>query len=148
MFNKIVVGLDGSDHSETALRLACDLAGKYNSALHLVHAPQPDTVAFALGSVAGYHVTTPLPSAEEVKSAADKVIARAESIAAEYGVPVAAHSIEYGEPADQIVDYARKVGADLIVTGRRGLGAVGAFIQGSTSQRIGHLAECAVLSVI
>ena len=106
MFNKIVVGLDGSDHSETALRLSCDLAGKYHS---------------ALGSVAGYHVTTPLPSAEEVKSAADKVIERAEAIAAEYGVPVAAHSIEYGEPADQIVDYARKVGADLIVTGRRGL---------------------------
>ncbi len=53
-----------------------------------------------------------------------------------------------GKPAEDIVACAEKQGADLIVTGRRGLGAVGAFVQGSTSQRIGHLAKCACLSVV
>ena len=41
MFDKIVVGLDGSLASEHALRLACDLAKKYTSEIHLVHTPQP-----------------------------------------------------------------------------------------------------------
>ena len=36
MFKKIVVGLDGSQTSTNALRLACDLAQKYGSEIHLV----------------------------------------------------------------------------------------------------------------
>ena len=55
MFSKIVVGVDGSEISDNAVRMACDLAGKYDSALYLVHTPQPHTVAFAMGAVAGYH---------------------------------------------------------------------------------------------
>ncbi|MEJ6747453.1 MAG: universal stress protein [Yoonia sp.] len=36
----------------------------------------------------------------------------------------------------------------MIVSGRRGLGSLSALVQGSTSQRINHLAKCACLSVI
>ncbi len=66
MFKRIVVGFDGSPESEHALRLACDLAQKYDSEIHLVHTPQPQTVAFAMGAVAGYHAVTTMPSSEEV----------------------------------------------------------------------------------
>ena len=53
MFTKIVVGFDGSDSAERALRLACDISKKYKSEVHLVHTPQPQTVAFAMGAMAG-----------------------------------------------------------------------------------------------
>lgn len=69
MFSKIVVGIDGSQTSENAVRLACDLAQKYASELHLVHTPQPQTVAFAMGAVAGYHAVTTMPSEQEVQDA-------------------------------------------------------------------------------
>lgn len=147
MFKKIVVGLDGSETSEHALRLACDLAQKYCSALYLVHTPQPKTVAFALGAVAGYHAVTTMPSAEEVAAAADKVIDAAKTIATDLGQAVAGAHTETGDPADNIIACAKSTGADLIVTGRRGLGAVGSLLQGSTTQRVNHLAECACLSV-
>ena len=62
MFKKIVVGLDGSETSENALRIASDLASKYSSELHLVHTPQPQTVAFAMGAMPGYHAVTTMPS--------------------------------------------------------------------------------------
>ena len=52
MFEKIVVGIDGSEVSEKAMRKACDVAGKHGSEIHLVHTPQPQTVAFAMGAVA------------------------------------------------------------------------------------------------
>jgi nucleotide-binding universal stress UspA family protein len=148
MFKKIVVGIDGSDHSETALKLACDLAGKYGAELHLVHAPQPETVAFALGAMPGYAVLDTLPSPEDVEKAANQLMDRAGSVAGECGQTPAATFVRQGEPADIIVKYANEIGADLIVSGRRGLGAVGALLQGSTTQRIGKLAECAVLSVV
>ena len=148
MFAKMVVGLDGSDHSDKALRLACDLAGKYGSELHLVHTPQPQTVAFAMGAVAGYHAATTMPSHEEVQEAADKILDAAKAVAKELGQTVASTHTEVGDPADHIIACGKEVGADLIVTGRRGLGSMGSLIQGSTTQRVNHLADCACLSVI
>lgn len=148
MFKKIVVGVDGSDRSHHALRLACELAAGYDSELHLVHTPQPQTVAFALGAVSGYHTATMMPSNEEVQEAADKILDAARDVAGDMGRTVAATYNEIGDPAEHIVACAKACGADLIVTGRRGLGSVGALLQGSTSQRVNHLAECACLSVI
>ena len=148
MFRKIVVGLDGSKTSENALRLACDLAQKYDSEIHLVHTPQPQTVAFAMGAVAGYHTATTMPSDAEVKEAAEKILNSGKAIAQEYGQAITQTHMERGNPADEIIGCAKGCGADLIVTGRRGLGSLGALVQGSTSQRVNHLAECACLSVV
>lgn len=148
MFSKIVVGLDGSETSDNALRMACDLAKNYKSEIYLVHTPQPETVAFAMGAVSGYHTATSMPSSVEVSEAAAKVIDSAKAIASDFGVTIADADTERGEPAHQIVNCAETVGADLIVTGRRGLGSLGALIQGSTSQHVNHHAKCACLSVV
>lgn len=148
MFTKIVVGLDGSETSEKALSLACDLAQKYGSEIHLVHTPQPHTVAFALGAAAGYHTATTMPSYEEVEAASEKVLGKGEAIAKEYNQTIKQTYSERGDPADQILACAENCGADLIITGRRGLSGISALLQGSTTQRVNHLAKCACLSVV
>lgn len=148
MFEKIVVGFDGSEMSEHALRLACQLAEKCGSEIHLVHTPQPHTVAFAMGAVAGYHAATTMPSAEEVQQAADKILDAGKAIAKEHNQTIKQTYSESGDPADHIVACAEGCGADLIVTGRRGLGAVGSLLQGSTSLRVNHLAKCPSLTVV
>ena len=66
MFKRIVVAIDGSEESGHALEVACDLAGKYNSEVHLVHSPQLETTAIAVGSGA---VEIP-PSADKVAESA------------------------------------------------------------------------------
>ncbi|MEL7127495.1 MAG: universal stress protein [Pseudomonadota bacterium] len=147
MFSKIVVGVDGSEISDNAVRMACDLAGKYDSALYLVHTPQPHTVAFAMGAVAGYHAVTTMPDHAEVVAAAQEIVKRATSVAETCGCSIADARTDQGDPAERIVSCADEVGADLIVTGRRGLGTIGSLVQGSTSQQINHLAKCATLSV-
>lgn len=148
MFAKIVVGYDGSDTSKNAMRLACDLAQKYDSELHLVHTPQPHTVAFALGAVAGYHAATTMPHHDEVQKAADNIVASARDVAKDCNQTITGVHTEPGDPADHIIAAAKDCGADLIVTGRRGLSGVGSLVLGSTTQRVNHLAECACLSVI
>lgn len=148
MFKTIVVGPDGSQTSETALQTACDLARKYEAELHLVHTPQPQTVAFAMGAVAGYHTVTTMPSMDEVKAAADKIVNGGKKIAEESGVSVAQAHSDIGNPVDEILSVAESCNADLIVTGRRGLGSLGALVQGSTSLGVTHHAKCACLSVI
>ena len=74
MFEKIVVGIDGSEASQLALRTACEIADKYSSEIHLVHTPEPKTVAFAVGAVAGYHAVATMPSEAEVEEASSKII--------------------------------------------------------------------------
>jgi nucleotide-binding universal stress UspA family protein len=51
------------------------------------------------------------------------------------------------QPAHQIADIARDAGADLIVMGSRGHGAVAGLLLGSVTQRLLHVAPCPVLVV-
>jgi nucleotide-binding universal stress UspA family protein len=148
MFDKIMVGLDGSETSENALRIATDLAAKYGAELHLVHTPQPQTVAFAMGVSPGYNAITTMPSAIEVELAAEKILDAGSKIVESLNYTVTQTRIGHGDAADNIVAYAKENDASLIVTGRRGLGAIGALVMGSTSQRISQHAECACLTVI
>jgi nucleotide-binding universal stress UspA family protein len=52
-----------------------------------------------------------------------------------------------GHPAHQILEYAERVKADLIVIGHRGHGALDRWRLGSVSHRIISYAECAVMVV-
>jgi nucleotide-binding universal stress UspA family protein len=52
-----------------------------------------------------------------------------------------------GNPADEILKVADTHEADLIVTGAKGLGAVGRFLLGSVSTRVVQHASCSVLVV-
>lgn len=144
MFKKIVVGLDGSTASKTGLHLACDLAQKYGADVHLVHTPQVETVAYAMGSGA----VAIIPVQDELDAAGAKVLEEGEAIAKGCGLKIAETHLTHGNVADQILACADDCGADLIITGRRGLGGVACLVLGSTSQRISHLAKCAYMSVV
>ncbi|MFT5113083.1 MAG: nucleotide-binding universal stress UspA family protein [Parasphingorhabdus sp.] len=147
MFKNIVVGIDGSEPSTVALRHACDIAQKYDSEIHLVHTPHPQTVAFALGAVTGYHAATTMPSSEDVEKACEEIMDTARAIAREYDQEITKTYTERGDTVDCIMACADNCRADLIVTGRRGLGNVGSLVLGSTTQKINHMAKCACLSV-
>ena len=96
--------------------------------------------------MAGYHVATTMPSQEEVNAGNAKIVAAGEKIAKDCGLALAKSHVESGDPGDVVVRYADLCDADLIVTGRRGLGALGAIVQCSTSLRVNHLAKCPVLT--
>ncbi len=103
MFEKIVVGFDGSPESENATRLACELAKKYDSEIHLVHTPHPQIVAFAMGAVTGYHAATTMPSSEDVEKACNKIVNSANAIAEQYNQKITQVYTERGDAAEQII---------------------------------------------
>lgn len=55
--------------------------------------------------------------------------------------------IRPGSPADEIIDAAKELGADMIVIGSRGWGEIRSVLLGSVSERVLHLAHCPVLIV-
>lgn len=50
-----------------------------------------------------------------------------------------------GKPAEEILDLAQEVGADLIIVGSHARSAVGRFLLGSVSEGVLHGAKCPVL---
>jgi nucleotide-binding universal stress UspA family protein len=101
-----------------------------------------------MGAVPGYRTVTTMPAPSEIKQAGEKVLDAGRAVAQQHGQKITQTYMDLGDPAHEIVACAEKCGADLIITGRRGLGSLGALVQGSTSQKINHLAKCACMTVI
>jgi nucleotide-binding universal stress UspA family protein len=80
--------------------------------------------------------------------AAPEDVAEVRTLLDDTGVPHEIRQQPSGhEPADQVVDIADEVGAELIVIGMRRRSAVGKLLLGSTAQRILLDARCPVLAV-
>lgn len=133
MFKTIVVGYDGSDPSVRALEAACALAKIHEGELHLVHTPEIAMSEFA--------------TREDATAAARQAIRDAVGIAEAMDVTPASTTIGETQPCDDIMTIVNLYEAELIVTGRRGLGSVSGLLIGSTSQKLAHVAKCACMTV-
>lgn len=144
MFKDIVVAFDGSNHAETAVLSACDMADKYSAKLHLIHVPEAQDQAIAMGASA---VVLPV-DAQTLKERGTPVIKRATDLAKGAGQVFSSTEILSGPPADAILKNAKDKGADLIISGRRGHGQLKGMLMGSVSQKIASSANCAVMTVM
>ncbi|MFK7837440.1 MAG: universal stress protein [Sulfitobacter sp.] len=147
MFKQIIVALDGSEKAKNGARIAYDLAKHYGGAVTLMHVPHAETAAFVVGAVSGYHAAITKPSFEEIEKAGQHVLDEALVIAADMRFENVTTQMPHGDAATEILAHAEKIGADLIVSGRRGLSGISSLVLGSTTQRINHSAKCACLSI-
>ena len=142
MYQRIVVGTDGSPSAEIAVRHALRLAKTTGGTVHVVTAWER-LPALAL-SAAGVVPTTPV--VEDDGAWVAKLHDQIRDMAAISDVPVEAHSVEDAAPAQAILESAKQVDADLIVVGNKGMhGLRGKFA--SVPNTIAHKAACAVLVV-
>jgi len=143
MLTKILVAVDGSEHADRALAMACDIAGKYHAELHLIHVPQFEGVPMPLG--AGAPV---LPETfQAMEDAGDRVLEEAIEAANARSCRPATAATKHGDPATVIQERASEVGADLLVMGRRGRGSLTGLLLGSVSQKLAQVSPCALLTV-
>jgi nucleotide-binding universal stress UspA family protein len=144
MFDRIVVGTDGSETATEAVRQAIDLAKLSGGKIELVSAfepiPQqrlkeeaqevPGDVAYGVGP------------REDVNTTLDNAAGPARSA----GVDTTTHARE-GDPADAILDVAEETKADLIVVGNKGMTGAKRFLLGSVPNKVSHHAPCSVVIV-
>jgi len=136
VYGNIVVAYDTSDGAKAALAKAAELASA-GASLTVVEA------------VAG-KVPSPAPGGPPLAKPEKRAMAREELHKAIEAVDpeLSASGWVIGGPAAKgIVTVAEDVGADLIVTGSRGRGAVTRAVLGSVSTEILHHAPCDVLVV-
>lgn len=142
----ILVALDGSDHATSALELASDIAAKYGATLHLIYAIESGELPEALRRYAdSEHIEGSAPRVYDV--IAERLLETACARAKEMGVTEMKPVIRNGDPAQQIVGYAKEAKIDMIVMGSKGLSDIQGLLMGSVSHKVSHLAPCTCVTV-
>jgi nucleotide-binding universal stress UspA family protein len=137
----VVVGVDGSEESVSALRWAARYAAAAGASVRAVLAWHYPTAA----SVPPVGVAPAAVSSEvegRVKATLAEAIAKAAPDVP--GVQIGSE-IRYGHPAEVLIDESGR--ADLLVVGRRGHGGFLGMLVGSVSLHCVNAAECPVVVV-
>jgi nucleotide-binding universal stress UspA family protein len=144
LFERIVVGTDGSETANEAVRQAVALAKATGASVQIVSAFEPVTrerVRSEQGELPGDVAHSAGPR-EDVNLTLDT----AAGAAKQEGVDVQTHARE-GDPADALLDVAEETNADLIVVGNKGMTGAKRFLLGSVPNKVSHHAPCGVYIV-
>jgi nucleotide-binding universal stress UspA family protein len=138
LIRPVVVGVDGTEDGDRALRFAVEEARRLHTGLRIVSA------------IPEYYPVTPmLPTmrSERFKDTADRIVGHAEAEAERLGKGTIAIDtvVRYGSAVHTLVDVAHD--ARLIVLGHRQLNHVDRIFSGSTTIGVAARAECPVVSV-
>jgi nucleotide-binding universal stress UspA family protein len=136
----ILVAVDGSDNARRAVAWVADSCRSHGPVeIHLVNA-EPRPLEWQTRGLARE------PIEEHLRWRSAQAIEACSSPLREAGL--AYESIHVlGDAAESIADTATRLGCDVIVMGRRGLGAIRGMVLGSVSLRLLHLTGLPVVLV-
>ena len=140
---KILVAIDGSPMSdkaaEEAVRLAAGNTSQFKSKVYamlvLPNAPRTTFTDFV--------PPKPVTETEQWGELRDKIFYVVEKNAEEAGIPLEV-KIAYGEPVDELLNFADSEEVDVIVIGSTGKGFLKRKVLGSVSDKVVRNAKCSV----
>ena len=135
---RIVVGVDGSDCSEIALRWAADEA-EYRAATLVVVTTWTALPPPIVYPYAGFHDRDPGNPREAAMRALGETVRRVLQDRPNLSVELLAIP---GDAAKVLIEQSR--GADLVVLGARGTGGVSDWLIGSVSDQVAQHSHCSV----
>jgi nucleotide-binding universal stress UspA family protein len=143
-YQNVVVGTDGSETAETAVRHASQLAKDHNARLVIVTAYEPQDDALVRRTEG---VPDDIRWTLTDRAQAEEKAIHGRELAQDAGLKgVVAQAIP-GSPPDVLLEAAQDFGADVIVVGSRGLTGAARFVLGSVASTVSHHAPCDVLIV-
>jgi nucleotide-binding universal stress UspA family protein len=138
MFKRIVVANDGSEGAFKALALACDIAKRNRTVLHMISVEMLPNMPASIDEV--------IEAKTDENHKFHDVLAKARSIAKKKGVKLDSKVVA-GHAASAIVAHVKAHKADLLIVGFMGHSALYERIIGGTADRLVRLAPCPVLVV-
>lgn len=142
IFKRILVGYDGSENAERALREAIALAKQSGGQLRIAVVADAAKYSTTVGLESLYRQIDE-KTRQNARNLADAALEKARSA----GVSDVFASVEVGHPADMILSLAGENRSDLVVLGRRGMSGLERFFLGSVSTAVINHAESDVLVV-
>ena len=140
-WKRILCAVDFSDASRDALRLAAEEARDSGAELIVAHAWVPPV--YFVGEMVGL----PASVLGDMIGTAERELAAWKTEASGYGATRVRSAFLHGAPWHEIVQLAKKDGADLIIVGTHGRTGIRHALIGSVAEKIVRHAPCAVLVV-
>ena len=134
---RILVAHDGSKSSDKAMKKALGIAETFNASVTVLSVI-PELYLTELMEMDRTRIVDTLT--EETKLMMNKIKSKPRKITLKT-------LIRQGNPAEEILETARKMKADVIVTGSHGRHGAQKFLLGSVSSKVVDYAECDVLVV-
>jgi nucleotide-binding universal stress UspA family protein len=141
-WKRICCPIDFSDASRAAMEVAADLARRFGADLVLLHAYPVPGYTFPDGSV----VASP-KMLQDLADGAERHLEEWRREAERLGGARVSAAKSAGEPAKEIVAFAREEGVDLLVLGTHGRSGIEHALMGSITERVLRKAHCPVLTV-
>src|SRR4051794_1490987 len=144
MFKSIVVGTDGSETAQVAVRQAIDLAKQVGAKLQIVSAYEP--VSEQRLRSEKKEVPADLQWMVNPREDVEATLEEAADEAKGAGVDVETFARQ-GDPADAILDVAEEQSSDLIMVGNKGMSGAKRFLLGSVPNKVSHHAPTSVMII-
>ena len=138
VFEKILVPLDGSEHSLNALEKALQIAKKFDGKITLINVYSVSSFRMTPSQVFAYVV--------ELRKSGESILAEGKKIAWAEGIQVET-LLKEGHIVEEILKTSREGNFDLIVMGARGISKLKEILFGSVSHGVTTHAPCPVLVV-
>jgi len=143
---KILVAIDGSPQSdkaaEEAVRLAAGNPSQFKSRLYaMLVLPNAPTATYT-----DFVPSAPVTETDKWDELRRRIFYVIEKGATEHDIPLEM-IVEYGEPSDKLIDFAKREQIDVIVIGSSGKGFIQRRLKGSVSHRVASSAPCSVYIV-
>ncbi|HEY7551913.1 MAG TPA: universal stress protein [Hyphomicrobiaceae bacterium] len=138
----LLLATDGSSGADRAIDFAARLAKEMGGKLSIL------TVGGNLSGVDKRELARAESGiGDALEAVSEQILERARRRAHEAGAPDIGVHAGWGDPAEVIIEVARRDQVDAIVMGRRGRGRLTGMLLGSVSQKIASLAPCVVILV-
>jgi nucleotide-binding universal stress UspA family protein len=144
MFGSIVVGTDGSETANEAVRQATELAKAVGGRVMIVSAFEP--VGNQRLREERQQVPEDMQWMVNEREDVEATLNQAAEQIKEAGVEVETFARQ-GDPADAILDVAEENNADLIIVGNKGMSGAKRFLLGSVPNKVSHHAPCSVMII-
>lgn len=148
VIRNILVAVDGSENSDRALDFALDLAEKFDSNVAVLNVSDVLAVSLVSQESTTYSFDNMSVLGKDLRKFHEEILSKAVSHAKTVKPDLVVSSmLKEGDPAVEIVNVAKDSGFDAIVIGHRGSSMARERLLGSISEKVAHLAPCAVVIV-
>lgn len=147
---KILLAIDGSDFSKSAVKELAKMPLSNDSEISVMNVYEHPTVwapdLLTMETVRPYYKEVISRAEKSAEKSAEKIVSEAaNALKNKNGTLKITTSVVSGLPKKEILEQAETFGADLIVLGSQGHGALSRFLLGSVSQYIATHAKCSVM---
>ncbi len=166
MFKKILVATDGSNMGDRAVTLASDLSRVHDAQILVIHVlnlddDHPDYLRIGQQAYdqTGVELTETVAMSRQkmvvdieshrqaAQEIAERLLNAATLVARDHGVTKVKTIVEFGKPAECILDVAKREKADAIVMGSHGYSDLKGLFVGSVSHQVAHEADCPCIAI-